>query len=257
MQEEKFLFHRCFSNKIMFEYLDIETIGNCNRRCSTCIRNSHPDRDALRPWFSGDLLPKDVIINAVYSAYGWGFRGKICLSHYNEPLMDKRLVDIIKEIKQYFIGSFIYLHTNGDFLTSEVASQLDGRLDRIVVTLYMDEPQKGKRAEQLHGLFSKTICDVITQSAHIPTHFSPAFPVDDLAKKHKDHTCQEPSMRVIINHRSEYLLCCDDVIGNFDLGRFPEVSIAEHWRQKQEIQKKLSVAGGRSWHPYCESCPRP
>ena len=133
----------------------------------------------------------------------------------------------------------------------------DGILNRIVVTLYMNEPKKSERAEWVHTLFDKTICDVITQSAHIPTHFSPAFDVEGLAEKYKTHPCSEPSMRIIINHRGQYLLCCDDVIGNFGLGTYPEKSLEQQWKEKMEIQSKLHVKGGRKWHSYCESCPRP
>ena len=68
--------------------LDIETIGNCNRRCPTCIRNSHPDREKLESWFENNLLPETVIYSAVDDVMKMGFDGHICLSHYNEPLMD-------------------------------------------------------------------------------------------------------------------------------------------------------------------------
>ena len=75
------------SKVTMFQYLDFETIGNCNRRCITCMRNSHPDREAISSWFSGDLLSMDVIKAALDECSVGGFRGGVCLSHYNEPLM--------------------------------------------------------------------------------------------------------------------------------------------------------------------------
>lgn len=242
---------------MIFEHLDFETVGNCNRVCPTCIRNSHPDRDALKPWFSGDLLPISIMCSAIDEAIRMGFSGTVCLSHYNEPLMDKRLVQIVRYLRTKYSHLYFYFHTNGDYLAEDIAKALDGHLDRIVVTLYMDEPKKSERAQWVHTLFDKTICDVITQSTHIATHFSPNHPVKELAKAYKEHTCFEPSMRVVINHRRQFLMCCDDVIGNFNLGTFPEKTIAEHWEEKQELQKKLAVRGGRKWHPYCESCPRP
>jgi hypothetical protein len=66
-------------------------------------------------------------------------------------------------------------------------------------------------------------------------------------------------MRVVINHRRQYLLCCDDVIGNFDLGTFPETSIKDYWfgEKHMEIMNNLKSIGGRLLHPYCATCPRP
>jgi len=237
--------------------LDIETCGNCNRRCPTCIRNSHPDREKLSSWFEDTKLPSGLIYQSIEEWLEIKEDGQLCLSHYNEPLMDDRIIQIVKNIKIEYPQVFSYFHTNGDYLTEEIADELNGNLSRIVVTLYMDEPKKSERAEWVHTLFSKTICDVIIESAHIPTHFSPAYDIKTLAEKHKNHPCSEPSMRIVINHKGDYLLCCDDVIGNFDLGSYPEKSLKEHWQEKKKIQGRLSQKGGRSWHPYCESCPRP
>jgi len=238
--------------------LDFETSSTCNRACPTCLRNSHPDRDALQSWFESSFLSDSVIFQALDEAAEHpDFSWTTCLSFYNEPLMDKRIAEITQKIKRYYPDMFVYFHTNGDYLHEEIVETLDGVLDRLVVTLYQDEPKKSERATWVHTLFSKTVVDVITQSAHIPTHFSPAYDVKALAEKHVNHTCLEPSRRIVINHRRQFLLCCDDLIGEFDLGTFPEKSIEEHWEEKKKIQSKLSVNGGRKWHPYCVSCPRP
>lgn len=241
----------------LFNYLDFETAANCNRRCPTCLRNSHPDREALKPWFENNLLPENIIYEAIEQALELGFRGGVCLSHYNEPTMDERLPEIAGKVRAYNELSRVFFNTDGDFLTEELVAKFDGMLDRIIVTLYMKEPMKSERAAWLQGLFRKTELQVITQSDHIPTHFSPAFDMVALANSARDLNCLEPDMRVIINHRQQYLLCCEDVIGNFDLGTFPEISIKDHWfGRHHEIAMKLANAGGRAWHPYCLGCPR-
>lgn len=238
-------------------YLDFETISTCNRVCPTCIRNSHPNREAVASWFEPHLLDEAVVYAALDQAAAWNFRGGVCLSHYNEPLMDERIPAIAARVRAYNLFSPIFLNTNGDFITEDLAASLDGVLDRIIITLYMDEPVKSKRAAWLQGLFRTTDAQVLTMSEHIPTHFSPKFPVEDLAKRYRGAACHEPAIRIIINHRSQYLLCCEDVIGNFDLGTFPEKSLEEHWNGRHSaIQAMLGQPGGRSWHNYCLTCPR-
>ena len=244
----------------LFHYIDFETLSNCNRRCPTCIRNSHPDRDALKAWFEPHYLPIDVIKAALDQCVELGFRGGVCLSHYNEPTMDERLADIADMVKSYNWFSSIHINTNGDFMTEELAARLDGVLDRVIMSLYMKDPVKSERAKWVRTLFHKTALDLNEQGIdlHIPTHFSPNFPVKELAEKYIDNDCKEPAMRVIINHRQQYILCCEDVIGNFGLPTFPEMGIGDYWfnSRRTEIQNILSESGGRRKLSYCASCPR-
>jgi len=242
----------------LFKYIDFETISTCNRTCPTCIRNSHPDRDALQPWFEYNYLPIEVIQEALNQCVEMGFTGGVCLSHYNEPLMDARIEEIARMVKSYGKFSPVFLNTNGDFLTKEIAEGLDGWLDKMLISLYMPEPKRSERAEWIKSLFHKTDAQPLIQSDHIATHFSPAFDVKKLAEEHIDNKCDEPQVRVVINSQRQYLLCCDDVIGNFDLGTFPEVSINDYWfgDKHQQIVKDLKVNGGRRKYPYCSTCPR-
>jgi hypothetical protein len=200
----------------------------------------------------------DVIKMALDEVAEMGFTGGVCLSHYNEPLMDERIPEIASIVKSYGVFSPIFMNTNGDFLTEELAQSLDGVLDRIIVSLYMPKPKRLERALWINALFHKTDAQPLTESDHIATHFSPAFDVKALAEKHIDNPCGEPQVRVVINNQRQFLLCCDDVIGNFGLGTFPETSIKDYWfgEKHQKIVKDLMVSGGRRKHPYCATCPR-
>jgi hypothetical protein len=241
----------------LFQFLDLETVSSCNRRCPTCLRNSIPDREAVASWFEPHYLEVDVIGEALDQAVRMGFSGGVWLSHYNEPLMDERIVEIAAEVRRHGKFKRVGFNTNGDYLTPELAAALDPVLDRIIITLYMDEPMKSERAAWMRTLFHHTEAQIITMSEHIPTHFSPKFDVVALAKAHAGHPCIEPAMRLIINHRRQYLLCCDDMIGIFNLGTFPEVPLAEHWNGVHAaIQARLAQPGGRAWHPHCLACPR-
>jgi len=242
----------------MFNYLDIETSSLCNRTCPTCIRNSHPDREATASFFETNLLPMGIIKEAFDQCAEMGFDGSICLSHYNEPLIDPRLPDIVRLAKSYPRFYSVFLNTNGDLLTPELAKELDGGLDKIIVSLYMEEPRKSERAELLSSYFHKTEAQMNIMSDHIATHFSPSFDVKRLAEENRYYPCREPQIRVIINHRRQFLLCCDDVVGNFNLGTFPELSIDDYWNGERhfEIMRNLARIGGRRRYDYCYTCPR-
>lgn len=241
----------------LFQTIDFETISTCNRVCPTCIRNSHPDKNSVSSFFEKNYLPKELIKEALDQCKELNYQGSVILSHYNEPLMDERLPDLVYLAKQYPFKS-VFFNTNGDFLTEELAEELESAgLDHIIVSLYMDEPKKSIRGEWIKSLFHKTLVS-ITLGKHIPTHFSPDFDLKMLIEKYKNNPCSEPEMRVIINHRRQYLLCCDDVVGNFDLGTFPEISIKDYWygEKRLQIAGDLKNNGGRLKYSYCSICPR-
>ena len=137
-------------------HLDFETVGNCNRTCPTCMRNSHPDREAVESWFGQNYLPEDLIYEAIDQAIAIGFRGAVCLAHYNEPTMDERLPAIGQRVRSYSEISTVHFNTNGDLITPELAAELDGTVDHINVSLYMKDPVLSERAAWLPTLFKKT-----------------------------------------------------------------------------------------------------
>jgi hypothetical protein len=188
-----------------------------------------------------------------------GYVGGVCLSHFNEPLMDERLPDIAKRVREEFTNiSILFLNTNGDYITEELAASLDGVLDRIIVTLYMDEPIKSKRRDWISSLFKLTDCQIITESQHIPSHYSPKFDVPALISKHIDNNCIEPATRAILNHRGQWLLCCEDLVGNFHLGSYPKTSFMGFWQGTKhvEIYKTLQERHSRQNYKLCSVCPK-
>ena len=218
----------------LFTSLEIETSSVCNRTCETCIRNSHPDREAVSSWFKPGLLHLNVIKEALDQYAKLTDKGAVCLSHYNEPLMDKRIIKIAELVKSYKKFS-VALVTNGDLLTTPLANELDKVFDGITVSLY-----DGGRDKWVKGLFSKTFIKIAGR--HSQTHFSPGANRTAGCRLH----------RLIINHRRQFLLCCEDVVGNFDLGKFPDISLADFWFG--EARKR--ILSNRKAHPYCSICPR-
>lgn len=242
----------------LFRQLEIETSSLCNRYCSSCIRNSHPDREAVASWFEPNLLPQEVFEQACLQAIDLGFRGPLCLQHYNEPLQDPRLVSLGQFAKSLPFAQ-VFICSNADLLSEAKIQELDGVFDSMQIALYDQSPaQQAKREAKLRAQFKHTRLQ-FTKGIHIPTHFSPDFDVENLAAAHRQRPCSEPFERLILNHKGQMLLCCDDVVGNFDLGRFPETSLEALWFSEthQALLLALQQAGGREVHPHCLSCPRP
>jgi len=257
-----------------FRFLEIETRSTCNRRCAACIRNSHPDREAIQSWFEINELPLEVIDRVMAQARALGCK-TVVLSHYNEPLEDSRLANIATMAKSYDFER-VWAATNTDLMTAERAAELDGLFDTLFMAVYptadfpyrrptplLDGPRdREERIVWLRSLFHKTQLDIREPETdggmHIPSHFSPVHPVEALAKKYASYPCHEPINRMIVNHKGDMLMCCQDVVGHFDLGSVHEKSVEELWysERHQTLVNMLSKPGGRRGHPHCVTCPQ-
>lgn len=245
----------------LFSRLEIETHSMCNRTCPTCLRNSIPDKIATESWFKPNSLSTEDFKKVIEQTCELGFRGEICLSHYNEPLMDERIVELAQLAKDMNCFSRIFFCSNADFLTEELAKGLDGLINDIGFSFYMDDPVRTKRIAWVKSLFNKTRLDISPGNpldVHMVTHYSPKADVIQLSGRNKNNPCGKPQQRLIINHKGEMLMCCDDLIGHFDLGSIHTKSVEELWfdEKHQDYVIALMSAGGRKIHPHCLSCPR-
>lgn len=236
--------------------LEIETQSTCNRRCASCIRNSNPDKEATAPWFSKNQLPLDVIKRIFKEANDLGFKGSVCLSHYNEPLMDERIVDV-GLLARTFNFDRVFMCSNGDFLTEELATGLDGTFNDIGFTLYNTEG-RDERSKWIRSLFKRTLVLVSDGNDRMITHDCPFVDASAVAAQNVGRPCMHPLVRMIVNHRGEMLLCCDDLTNHFSLGSVFESSIEELWYSERHmsIVRTLSHAGGRTQYDHCRRCPR-
>ena len=240
----------------LFQNLEIETNSMCNRTCVTCLRNSTPDKNSVSSWFEENYLPLDIFESVLDQAWSLGHRGTVCLSHYNEPLMDPRIATLValakgKGFNHVFFGS------NADFLTEEIAHNLDGVIDYIGFSFYMKDPKRSERKKWVQSLFKKSKI-TMGDGDHMITHYSPNADVVQISKKYKENNCLRPQKRLIINHKGDMLMCCDDLTGHFDLGNVSNNTLEELWYSKkhQDYVIALTKKGGRCIHSHCLSCPR-
>lgn len=252
----------------LFQRIEIETQSTCNRRCVWCIRNSNPDKSATAPWFVKNQLSFETIEKIIDESLEAGFRPgnpyDICINHYNEPLMDKRLVEIIKMIKSK--GPFgIFCGSNADYLTDSLAKELDGLIDEIGFTLYYGGEKAEKRKKYIMSLFKKTKINIADGSDDekypMLTHYNPVVKdVESIAKSMQNNPCRHPLKRLIINHLGDMLMCCDDMTNNFKLGSIHENSVSELWysEKHQRLVSALLDRGGRRvpGNEHCLTCPR-
>jgi radical SAM protein with 4Fe4S-binding SPASM domain len=98
-----------------------------------------------------------------------------------------------------------------------------------------------------------------TGGGHMATHYSPFPWLNDAIVARRQEPClYDAQERLIIYHRGEMLMCCDDIGGEFNLGNINDSTLADLWwsERHQEIVTTLATAGGRAKYPFCWDCPR-
>jgi len=106
--------------------LSIETTNLCNARCTIC---AHPDMKRPKGKMETSLA-MSLIDQAAENKVG-----KLFLSGFGEPLLDKRLPDFIAHARKQGIEN-LSIVTNGYLLTSETAfSIIDAGLNEIIISM--------------------------------------------------------------------------------------------------------------------------
>lgn len=235
----------------LFSKLLIETHSSCNRECATCMRQNDPGRSR---WIRGVRrnvdLPDETVYRILDEAGDLNFKGQVGFVWFNEPLMDPRLPSFAAYAKTR--GLYVYIATNGDLLTPELALELDGLLNHIFISLYPG----AREPRYFQSLFKKTRID--WGGPHMTSHFSPRRDLQTLISRRHMRPCVNPQNRMIITYTGEMALCCEDLACNFNLGSIHGRSLTDLWYSlhHQEIVEALSKPGGRQAYPYCRICPR-
>lgn len=118
--------------KYGFSMLQVETISQCNLQCDFC---AYPlRRDKI------NVLPEETVIKVIDSISVADNFKHICLSQFNEPLLDKRIFKFIKYAKVRKMP--VMLITNGLSFDSKetISSLIDAGPDYIKVSLQVLNP---------------------------------------------------------------------------------------------------------------------
>lgn len=115
----------------------------CNFKCKYCFR-SDPDKAHWGYAKDNRIMQWDLFLKAVEQVKGFPREIKqISLSNHGEPLVNRKLPDMVRYIKEQGITGRISIHTNASLLDEKYVYDLaDSNIDRIVVSLQGLDEQK-------------------------------------------------------------------------------------------------------------------
>src|SRR5882762_9866086 len=95
---------------VLPRYVEVETSRRCNRTCSWCPNAEHTARR------SQELMDWHLFRRVVDELGGLEFNGFMAFHNYNEPLLNRRILDEISYVRDTAPGARPAIYSNGDVL---------------------------------------------------------------------------------------------------------------------------------------------
>ena len=139
------------NRQVLGEVLPLDTPFNvildiseaCNFKCNYCFRS---DEDKTHWGYAKNkqTMEWDIFLEAVRQIKEFPQEVKqISLSNHGEPLVNRKLPNMVRHIKEQGIKSRVSIHTNGSLLDKEYIKNLaDSNIDRVVISLQGLSSQK-------------------------------------------------------------------------------------------------------------------
>jgi len=227
--------------------VNIETISMCNRSCEFCF--NHP-RFEKRP--QGEMTPElwKKVMNELAEVK---FCGRIGPHFYNEPLLDKRLPDLIAYTRKVMPYCWIQINSNGDRLNEEMLINLYKKgVNFFFITNYDNDDK-----EILDNLSAKypALIRVVKNSDMWRTDRGGEI---FKKEKHENTPCLRPASQLVVNWQGEVLLCCMDYYAKYSFGNLSQTGLFFIWNKKEfrEIREKLKISRQKGY-PICLNCDDP
>lgn len=235
----------------MFYGVDIETTTICNRKCSFC-----PNKFGKRP---REKMKEKCFYKIIKDLGTINYNRRISLHLYGEPLLDQRICKFIKYTRKKCPESFIFINSNGDYLTCKLFERLmKAGMDLLYITQYDDKMNKNIRTV-LSWLNKKKRWWRKNIYVRVKNNFTDnrggLLPEMVNIKKPLRANCPRPRTKLAINWQGKVLLCCDDYFGKVIMGDANKQSLMEIWNGRRfKLFRKYLRKKRRDRISICKSC---
>lgn len=215
-----------------FNAIQIQTIQGCNLLCSFCPNSYLPQ--------TMKLMDENLYFKIIDQLKEIDYGGRVSPYLMNEPLLDKRLVKLVKYTREQLPKAELTVTTNGLLATKDnLKDLLNAGIDKILVSCYTKKIHDKIREFNISKdkvsltLFYKQ--DSITQGFY---NRGGNIKID---RKPTKYCCPRPFIQMYIVNTGEAVLCCSDYKREVILGDLNSENIIDIWQNKkyQKYRDKL------------------
>ena len=256
----------------LFNTLSLEISARCNRKCAFC-----PNAYATRP---NERMDVDLFEAALTELGSIGYKGRIELYVYNEPLMDKKwFEECLVKCRLLVPKACLMIATNGDYCTGtkDILRWYSLGLNQLLINCYSpglyakriswieSMPEWVSRTRSVYSQlpptahtiqmldkssveqFGKGVFGLVNRAGNVPGFLpSCSTPLKRM--------CVKPFRILNINWKGEALVCCQDYYGQMAYGNLAECSLVDLWNHPvMDAYRTHLLAKDRSL-PMCRNC---
>jgi radical SAM protein with 4Fe4S-binding SPASM domain len=233
----------------MFRNVEMEINSMCNRTCSYCPNVSHQ-----RP--SG-YMDESLFQKIIAELAEMNFDGKVSYHFYGEPMLDKRLLDLVEYTAVHVPSCRPVIYSNGDFLTLDLFRQFvqRGRAQFFItqhdnfIPLHLFQILHSATDDEKRHIsisFGKDIC-VTNRSGLVPARQILNLPLSA--------PCDWPLETIVITMKGNVVPCCNDYFETEVVGNVENHSLREIWCNKRSQRFRSALShGDRSASKLCLQC---
>lgn len=232
---------KIISKNELFKYtkrVSIELSNQCNyskihKECPLSLENAPK------------ILSTDIIYSIFNSLHLFKFDGIIAFHTYNEPTVDKRLIELIEKARNFCPDSDIYLSTNGSLLTQKYINKLvNAGLTSLHVSAYFDKDFNN--ASNLRINIKHKIVKTKLISDHLEIYDKPLI---DCKKP-----CFAPLNEIIITCDGNLSLCCREWKRKYIFGNLKNMSLEDILRDGELHAIYNELSNGNRFFDICKRC---
>jgi radical SAM protein with 4Fe4S-binding SPASM domain len=237
----------------LFDVILIETHNECTRTCWFCKfgQDRQDPEQARMSW--------PTIERIVGNLRDLSYRGRISWFWINEPLMDPRIVEIIRYTREHCPDAFLSLVTNGDLLTDATYKELRRNgLDALGISIYDNPAAKQAEAIEQDGrlvpmdMRHARIPRLENRGGNIKRH---ARLFAEARHARRRQGCARPFSMMTVNAKGQVVLCCADLYSDVVMGDVMTDRLEQIWTNErfQAYRTHLNERG-REGLPLCGEC---
>lgn len=238
----------------IFSEIEIETINRCNGTCSFCPVSAGNDTRERK------IMSRELFEKIIQDLRRLNYSGRIALFSNNEPLLDKRIIELHKYARKALPSARFHLFTNGTLFTLNLFKELVEQLDELIIDNYNQELQLHPAVAEIANYceqypeIRKKVSIVLRKPQEILTSRGGDAPNRKEKMSYGDETCILPFMQMIIRPDGRVSLCCNDPLGKNTLGDANINTLDEIWYNDKFRTIRDALRIGRKEWPHCVSC---
>lgn len=243
------------------QIVEIETINRCNNTCSFCPANRENDK---RPFAQ---MNENMFYKIISDLKDWDYEGIISLFINNEPLIDKRIIELHKHVKEQLPKCKVKFFTNGILLTLEKFLEIIPYIDYFVINNYGETMEMNENIKRIYSYIKnhdsdfngKEIKISIRYVKDVLTNRAGEAPNKKATLRLIKEPCLFPYTDMAIFANGNVGICCNDATEKTYMGNVMKNSLKEIWESERGdlisynlVRRK--IANGRNGYYFCRYC---